>query len=33
MNACPKGALKYKLRYPMRVYLKKKKKDNLVIYI
>lgn len=33
VNACPKGALKYKLRYPMRVYLKKKKKDNLVIYI
>ena len=33
VNACPGGALKYKLRYPMRVYLKKKKQDKLVIYI
>ena len=33
VNACKSGALKYKLRYPMRLYLKKKKKDELVVYI
>lgn len=33
VNGCPKCALEYKLRLPMRTYLKKKKQDELIIYI
>lgn len=33
VNACPKNALKFKLRSPMRIYLKKKKRNELEIYI
>ncbi|MDE6758002.1 MAG: 4Fe-4S binding protein [Clostridia bacterium] len=33
INACPKNALKFKLRSPMRIYLKKKKQNKLEIYI
>lgn len=31
--SCPKGALKFSLALPMRAYLKKKKQDELIIYI
>lgn len=33
VDSCPMGALKYSLRLPMKLYLKKKKKNELVIYI
>ena len=33
VSACPQGALNFSLSLPMRTYLKKKKQDELVIYI
>lgn len=33
VNNCPQGALSLKLTYPMRKYLKRRKKDELVIYV
>ncbi len=33
VSACPQGALNYSLSLPMRAYLKKKKQDELAIYI
>lgn len=32
VNACPQGALKLKLTLPLRLYLKKKKTDKIIIY-
>lgn len=33
VNACPQGALSLKLALPLRLYLKKKKMDKIIIYI
>lgn len=33
VERCPKGALHFTLRLPMRVYLRKKKVDDLIIYV
>ncbi|MDE6210566.1 MAG: 4Fe-4S binding protein [Clostridia bacterium] len=33
LTTCPSGALEYALSAPMRAYLKKKKRDELIIYI
>ncbi len=33
VDACPARAIEYKLSIPMKLYLKKKKRDDLVIYI
>ena len=33
VNACPQGALSLKLALPLRLYLKKKKMDNIIVYI
>lgn len=33
VEACPQGALSLRLTYPMRRYLKKRKKDELIIYV
>ena len=30
---CPHNALKYKLRIPLKLYLRKKKKDKIIIYV
>lgn len=33
IGACPQGALKLKLTPPLKLYLKKKKMDNIIVYI
>lgn len=33
VESCPQGALHFSLRLPMRVYLRKKKVDDLIIYV
>lgn len=33
VNHCPQNALEFSLRLPMRLYLKKNKKDELIVYI
>lgn len=33
VDSCPKGALKFYLSAPMKAYLKKKKQDDLIVYI
>lgn len=33
VNACPKGALDFRLSLPLRLYLRKKKKNKLIVYV